>query len=60
LRHHCPEEDFSRWVSGVFRDPTLAAALRAAQASLPPRSPDAVVEQVRLALIATLQHRRPL
>lgn len=59
LRHHCPGRDFSRWVADVFRDPALAADLGAAEASLPPRSPNAVVEQVRLALIAALQHRSP-
>ena len=57
LRHHCPGRDFSRWVSGVFHDRALAADLAAAEASLPARSPSAVVEQVRLALIAALQDR---
>jgi len=59
LRHHCPGRDFSRWVSDVFHDRTLAAGLSAAEASLPERSPGAVAEQVRLALIAALQDRNP-
>lgn len=59
LRHHCPGRDFSRWVSDVFHDRTLAAGLSAAEASLPARSPSAVAEQVRLALIAALQDRNP-
>jgi hydroxymethylpyrimidine pyrophosphatase-like HAD family hydrolase len=58
LRHHCPGRDFSRWVADVFHDRTLAAALAAAEASLPARSPGAVVEQVRLTLISALQSRR--
>ncbi len=57
LRHHCPGHDFSRWVSGVFHDKTLAADLGAAEAALPAEGPAAVVEQVRLALIAALQAR---
>ena len=59
LRHHCPRHDFSGWVAGVFRDEALAAGLAAAEAGLPADSHAAVVEQVRLALIATLQARRP-
>ena len=59
LRHHCPGHDFSRWVAGVFHDRALAAALGAAEATLPARSPAAVVEQVRVALIAALQDRHP-
>jgi hydroxymethylpyrimidine pyrophosphatase-like HAD family hydrolase len=57
LRHHCPGHDFSRWVDGVFHDQTLAADLSAAEAALPAESHAAVVEQVRLALIAALQAR---
>ena len=59
LRHHCPGHDFSRWVDGVFRDKTLAADLGTAEAAIAAQSHAAVVEQVRLALIATLQARRP-
>jgi len=59
LRHHCPGHDFSCWVASVFRDGPLAADLAAAEASLTARSPGAVVEQVRLALIAALQDRHP-
>jgi len=59
LRHHCPGRDFSRWVSDVFHDRTLAAGLSTAEASLPARSPSAVVEQVRPALIAALHDRHP-
>lgn len=58
LRHHCPAGDFSRWVSDVFHDRALAASIRVAEGSLPSRCPSAVVEQVRLALIAALQERR--
>ena len=57
LRHHCPGHDFSRWVSGVFHDEPLAAELAAAEAQLSARSPAAIVEQVRLALVAALQAR---
>jgi hypothetical protein len=57
LRHHCPGQDFSRWVSDVFHDKALADGLGAAEASLPAHSPRAVVDQVRLALIAALQER---
>jgi hypothetical protein len=59
LRHHCPRQDLSRWVADVFHDGPLAADLAAAEASLTPRSPSAVIEQVRLALIAALQGRYP-
>ncbi len=57
LRHHCPGHDFSHWVEDIFHDRTLAANLAAAEAALPAQSPAAVVEQVRLALIAALQAR---
>jgi hypothetical protein len=57
LRHHCPSQDFSHWVAGVFHDKALVAALSAVEASLPAQSPSAVVDQVRLALIAALQER---
>ncbi len=59
LRHHCPNHDFSRWIAAVFHDQSLAADLAAAEARLRARSPAAVVEQVRLALIAALQARYP-
>ena len=59
LRHHCLGHDFSRWVADVFRDGPLAADLAAAEASLTRYGPAAVVEQVRLTLIAALQDRRP-
>jgi hydroxymethylpyrimidine pyrophosphatase-like HAD family hydrolase len=58
LRHHCPGHDFSRWVAEVFHDRPLAAKLSAAEGALARRSPGAVVEQVRLALICALQDRR--
>ena len=57
LRHHCPGHDLSRWVADVFHDTSLAASLTSAESSLTRRSPGAVVEQVRLALIAALQDR---
>ena len=57
LRHHCPRHEFSRWVAGVFRDESLAADLAELEAALPADSHAAVVEQVRLALIAVLQTR---
>lgn len=59
LRHHCPGRDFSRWVSDVFHDKALAVSLGAVESSLPAQSPGAVVDQVRLALIAELQERHP-
>ena len=57
LRHHCPRHDFSHWVTNVFHDEPLAAELAAAEAQLSVRSPAAIVEQVRLALVAALQAR---
>jgi hypothetical protein len=57
LRHHCPRHEFSGWVAGVFRDEALAADLAELEAALPADSHAAVVEQVRLALIALLQTR---
>jgi len=57
LRHHCPRGDFSRWVADVFLDQPLAAALRAAEAGLAAGSHQALVDQVRLTLIAALQER---
>ena len=57
LRHHCPGHDFSHWVTGVFHDEPLATELAAAEAQLSARSPTAIVEQVRLALVAALQAR---
>lgn len=58
LRHHCPRHDFSRWARGVFRDRSLAADLAAAEAQLAADAPSAIVEQVRLSLVAALQARR--
>ena len=58
LRHHCPRHDFSNWVAGVFHDHQLAADIAAAEAVLVPGSPTAVVEEVRVALIAAFQARR--
>ena len=57
LRHHCPGHDFPRWVTGVFHDEPLAAELAVAEAQLCAHSPAAIVEQVRLALVAALQAR---
>jgi len=57
LRHHCPNHDFSRWVTAVFHDQPLATGLAAAEAQLPTQSPAAIVEQVRLELVALLQSR---
>jgi len=57
LRHHCPRHELSAWVAGVFRDQALAADLAAAESAVAADSHNAVVEQVRLALIATLQAR---
>jgi hydroxymethylpyrimidine pyrophosphatase-like HAD family hydrolase len=57
LRHHCPGHDFSQWVTGVFHDEPLAAELAVAEAQLCAHSPAAIVEQVRLALVAALQAR---
>jgi hypothetical protein len=57
LRHHCPRHEFSGWVAGVFRDEALAADLAELEAAVPADSHAAVVEQVRLALIALLQTR---
>lgn len=57
LRHHCPRHEFSGWVAGVFRDEALAADLAQLEATLPADSHAALVEQVRLTLIAALQVR---
>ena len=57
LRHHCPRHEFSSWVAGVFRDEMLAADLAQLEATVLADSHAALVEQVRLALIATLQVR---
>jgi hypothetical protein len=59
LRHHCAGHDFSRWTASVFHDKVLAADLDTAESALAAQSHDATVERVRLALIATLQARRP-
>jgi len=53
----CPGHDFSRWVSGVFHDESLATVIAAAEAGVQEKSPAAVVEQARLAPIAALQAR---
>ena len=55
----CGGHDFSRWTAGVFHDQSLAAALAAAEARLTADRPAALVEQVRVALIAALQERLP-
>jgi hypothetical protein len=57
LRHHCPRHDFSHWVAATFHNEPLAADLAAAEAQLSTQSPAAIVEQVRLALVAALQAR---
>jgi len=57
LLHHCPGRDFSLWVADVFHDRTLAARLSATEATLQVQSPSAMIQQVRLALIAALQER---
>ncbi len=57
LRHHCPSNDFSHWIADVFHDQPLAASVAAAEGQLLAGSPDAVVEQARVALIAALQAR---
>jgi hypothetical protein len=59
LRHHAPRRDLSRWVAEVFHDPQLAAGLEAAERTIDARSPTAVVEAGRLALVATLRAREP-
>lgn len=59
LRHHCPHHDFSRWIADVFHDHSLASDVSTAEAGLTTRSPAAVVEQVRVALVSALQSRRP-
>lgn len=58
LRHHCPRHDFSRWVAGVVHDQTLADELARVESRLPRAAPQAVAEEVRLALIAALHARR--
>jgi hypothetical protein len=57
LRHHCPCQDFSRWITDVFHDRQLAASLAAAETQISAHSPSAVVEKGRLALIAALRAR---
>jgi hydroxymethylpyrimidine pyrophosphatase-like HAD family hydrolase len=58
LRHHCPGHEFSRWIAEVFLDQSLAGSVAVAEARLSSDSPTAIVEQVRVALIAALQARR--
>jgi hypothetical protein len=59
LRHHCPRHDFSRWIADVFHDKSLAIDVSTAESRLTARSPAAVVEQGRVALVAALQARLP-
>ena len=58
LCHHCPKLDFSRWIEGVFHDRDLAEQVEATEGAVTPTSPDAVVEEARVALVAALQQRR--
>lgn len=57
LRHHCPGQDFSRWVLEVFHDAALAARLRVGEAAMEADSPAAEVEAARVRLVAALQTR---
>ena len=54
--HACQRRSRSR-VASVFHDQPLADELTAAEAQLSAQSPAAIVEQMRLALIAALQAR---
>ena len=57
LQHHCAGRDFSHWVAGVLGNEPLAAEIAAAEAQLSADSSSETVEDVRRALIATLQAR---
>ncbi|HLY82358.1 MAG TPA: HAD hydrolase family protein [Acidimicrobiales bacterium] len=57
LRHHCSRRDFSRWVRGAFHHDQLAEAVLTAEARVRPGCPAAVIDAVRLELIAALQAR---
>jgi len=57
LRHHCPRRDFSRWIAGVFHDPSLATSVGAVERTVTAASPSAVVEAARVGLVGVLQVR---
>lgn len=57
LRHHCQGGDFSRWVAGVFRDPSLARRLELVEGACDEQSPDAVVEEARREILQVLHEK---
>jgi hypothetical protein len=57
VRHHCSRRDFSRWIAHVAHCPTVAASVASLEAMVGPESPGAVVDAVRVRLVATLPAR---
>lgn len=57
LRHHCPTQDFSRWIRDVLKDRYLAAQIAAIERVVGPASPDALAESARVGMIAALHVR---
>jgi hypothetical protein len=58
VRHHCSRRDFSRWIAHVLHRSALAASVASVEAAVSPDSPGAVVDAVRVRLVAALQARR--
>ena len=58
VRHHCSRRDFSRWIAHVLHCQALATSVASLEATLSPESPGAMVDAVRVRLVATLQARR--
>ena len=58
LRHHCPRQDFSRWIDDVFHDHALARQVEAAEQAVSVSSPVTMVEAGRVGLVAALQARQ--
>jgi hypothetical protein len=55
LRHHCPRNDFSRWVRHVFHDEQLASRIEAVEREVYPDSGRATIEAARIRLVGALQ-----
>jgi hypothetical protein len=57
VRHHAEAGDFSRWVADVFRDETLASALRGSEERVRQGDADEAAEKGRREMLAAIELR---